>query len=164
MKFRKSIGLLSLVLGISTLLPLEASANEDTWSCSDGTTDCSSLFGYLKKNEPVESWPPLTVGNGKGTGGLELKFTPNDIVLGDLIVTGKSIVSVRKFNLSNFSSTRNGVPRQFRIAYQVVFATKDGIRGFIFDVLDYKIMTEVDLRLASWNPALVTFTNNAWTP
>ena len=144
--------------------PLEAFSTEDTWSCSDGTTDCSSLFGYLKKNEPIESWPPLNVGNGKGTGGLDLKFTPSEIVLGDLRVNGKSVVSVRKFNLSNFSSLRNGVPRNFRIAYQFVFTTKDGIRGFVFDVLDPATMNELDLRLATWNPTLVTFTNNAWTP
>ena len=164
MGFKKIFSHLALVAAVFASSSSKVFSQEDTWSCSDGSSDCSSLFGYIQKSEPIDSWPDLTVGNGKGTGGVLLKFTPKELVFGNLIVRAESVQMVRKFNLSNFSSTINGVPRKFRIAYQVYFATKDGIRGFVFDVLDYKTMNEVDLRLASWNPSLIAFSNDAWTP
>lgn len=163
MGFKKIFSHSALVAAVVVSSPSTVFSQEDTWSCSDGSSDCSSLFGYIQKSEPIDSWPDLTVGNGKGTGGVLLKFTPKEIILGNLIVRAESVRMVRKFNLSNFSSTINGVPRQFRIAYQVYFVAKDGIKGFVFDVLDFKTMNEVDMRLVSWNPTLFTFTNNAWT-
>ena len=164
MRFKKNFSYLALVVAIFTSFSSKALSQEDTWSCSDASSDCSSLFGYIQKSEPIESWSDLTVGNGKGTGGVLLRFTPKELIFGNLIVMADSVQMVRKFNFSNFSSTVNGVPRKFRIAYQVLFVSKDGIRGFVFDVLDYKTMNEVDIRLATWKPGLVAFTSNAWTP
>jgi len=164
MQFKKIFAHLALLAALFASSSSKVFSRDDTWSCADASSDCSSLFGYIQNSEPIESWSDLTVGNGKGTGGVLLKFTPTELIFGNLIVMADSVQMVRKFNFSNFSSTVNGIPRKFRIAYQVLFVTKDGIRGFVFDVLDYKTMNEVDIRLATWKPGLVAFSNNAWTP
>jgi len=154
-----------LMLGMQlAALSLTAPSFAQSLSCLNEKTSCDQSIGILRIQTPLDEWTDLTVGDGKGTGGLILKFLPNALVLGDLRIEKDSIKLVRRFNRSNFSSTINGIPRKFIITYQLYILEGGNVKGVFFDALDYKTMSEIDMRFATWNPALPAYTNNAWTP
>lgn len=159
--FKRIFGV--IVLGVVSNLGIASSLHAQALTCVDNSVSCEGSIGLFSIQTPMSDWPELTVGDGRGKGGLILKFLPEALVLGNLRVSKANISSIRRFNRSNFSSTRNGVPAQFVITYQLYVIDTDGIKGVLFDVLDFKTMSAIDMQLSTWHPGLPIYNNNAWT-
>ena len=159
--FKRVLG--ALALGVISNLSSASSLHAQALTCVDSKVSCEVSIGVLRIQTPISDWPELTVGDGKGKGGLILKFRPDALILGNLRVSKGNIGLIRRFNRSNFSSTRNGVPGKFVISYQLFVNDVDGTKGVFFDVLDFKTMTQLDMQLSTWHPGLPVYNNEAWT-
>jgi hypothetical protein len=139
-----------------------ASASSPGWSCSADIQECAAMFGMMRyKDGNIESWESLQVGNGKDKK-QELRFTSTDIIVGPLSVSKRALMSVRRYNLSDYRSTVNGVPRRFILRYQFLFKDGDQLKGFIADAMDIKTMRLLDDMLSTWHPLLPIVDNNPW--
>lgn len=155
--------LMVLALGVISNLSSALSLRAQALTCVDSKVSCEGSIGVFAIQTPISDWSELTVGDGKGKGGLILKFLPDALILGNLRVSKGNISLIRRFNRSNFSSTRNGVPRKFVITYQLYVVDTDGTKGVFFDVLDFNTMRQLDMQLSTWHPGLPILNNEAWT-
>jgi len=131
-----------------------------SWRCLDGGSGCEGQFGFMIKEGEPESWGPLTLGDGSA--GIPVAFNRNEILAGNLAVARDSIVLVRRYNMSDFRRTINGVPSKLLIRYQFIFRDQGRLRGFVVDATNVTTMRDFDLRLSSWSPTLTVVDNDPW--